>query len=565
MGKTTCTTGLRRRIALLSAVSVLAGTAMIGAAGAATAQAAPATPAAVAAVAAAEVDSRGNRFGPGYVNEAHEELMAHPEVQRVLQQDSLRPGTAAYDEVLAKLAMTLGKEVVGELFRFGLGNVFEIVFDLFEKSEADPMGETLTEVMASLDSLQQLQQQTLDEIRALHDAIKLSTFENLNANVEGEFGRIMMQTRIAALLAEQDEVDPAIARGVGEALAGSVGQISTQVADTRGGGSIPALIDAFDESVTTGNEFWHNLDTYRDSVRAILAQAVVTATAVTQTWDPAGVYARAIADTSVATVTRMYNFGLQPAKVKDQNKNAVNYLQLQGAMALTGRFNPTSPNAWGTSPRLPANRDSQTWELQVAGTELLEEHLKQMAADYKPWVHDGKTLEQHLRDNGMATRFAYDDSIRVVNYTTGASKCTFFDGGYKYHFSTVAVDFGTIVGNEYQRQTIDYRSTGPDNGKAYNHHGKVEKCKNLSTKWAYVRGSNDEAQGKSAEAVETLRHIFQTRDVMTPPPNEHIGEYLVRSVDRQLGQGVVWVAQNNSATGYLTDYDADRIQRAAFG
>ena len=549
------------QVALLSAAAVLAGTAMMGVKSPAAASAAP------AAIALTDADSRGASFGPDYVNQAHEELMANPEVQRLLEQADLDQNKAAYSEALANLGKALGKEVAGELFRFGLGNVIDLVFDLFEKSESDPLYETLNEMMASLDSLHHLQQQTLDEVRALHDAIKLSTFESLNANVEGEFGRIMIQTRIASLLAEQDEVDPGIARGVGEALAGSVGQIATQVADTRGGGTIPALIDAFAENVTTGNEFWANLDAYRDNVRAMLAQAVVTATAVAENWDPAGIYAQAIADTTLETVTRMYGFGLQPNKLV-ANGQRTDYVQLRGGMALTARFTPGQANILGVNPSNAANQNNEAWELEVATSELLEAHLQKMAADYRPALHGGKTLEHHLRDNGMATRFAYDDTIRVVNYTTGTSQCTFFgsgDGGHRYHFSTVAVDFGTIVGNNYERQTIDYRNAGKNHQAVYNHHGLVERCKNLSTQWVYVRGSNDEARAKSAERVEFLRGVFQKRNVMTAPPNQHIGEHLVRSVDKKLGQGVVWVAANNSATGHLTDYDPGRIEEAAFG
>ena len=517
--------------------------------------------AAPVAITAVDVDSRGNHFGASYVNKAHQDLMANPEVQRLLEQSDLQAGTAAYDDAAAKLAKSLGKELFGELFRFGLGSVFDVVFDLFGKSEADPLNETLNEIMASLDSLQQLQQQTLQEIEALHDAIKLQTYRTLNAHVVMVAGEIEMQTRIAALLAEQGEVDPDIARGVGEALAGSVGQISYLVVDAESG-TIPALIDAFDENVTNGNDYWNNLDTYRDNVRAMLAQAVVTASAVADNWDPAGTYAQAIADTSVETVATMYEFGVQPDKLTGGNRNGADYFQVQGEMALTPRFNPGA-NMWGVMPYL--NEDQETWELKVASTELLEGHLQKMAANYRPSLHDGKTLEQYLRDNDFPTRFAYDDSIRVVNYTTGASKCTWFSTQYRYHYSTVAVDFGTIVGNDYERQTIDYRSTGEANDTTFNHHGKVERCKNLSTSWKHVRGSNNEARAASAERVEYLRHLFQTRDVMTPPPNEHLGEGIVRRVDNKLGQGVVWVAPNNSATGYLTDFDPDRINEAAFG
>ncbi len=43
-------------------------------------------------------------------------------------------------------------------------------------------------------------------------------------------------------------------------------------------------------------------------------------------------------------------------------------------------------------------------------------------------------------------------------------------------------------------------------------------------------------------------------------------ESLVRRVDNKLGQGAVWVTPNNNiTTGYLTDFDADRISEAAFG
>ena len=57
-----------------------------------------------------------------------------------------------------------------------------------------------------------------------------------------------------------------------------------------------------------------------------------------------------------------------------------------------------------------------------------------------------------------------------------------------------------------------------------------------------------------------LRHN-SVRDV----GGEHTRESLVRRVDNKLGQGVVWVTPNNCPTGYLTDFDADRISEAAFG
>ncbi len=58
-----------------------------------------------------------------------------------------------------------------------------------------------------------------------------------------------------------------------------------------------------------------------------------------------------------------------------------------------------------------------------------------------------------------------------------------------------------------------------------------------------------------------LRHN-SVRDV----GGEHTRESLVRRVDNKLGQGVVWVTPNNNiTTGYLTDFDADRISEAAFG
>ncbi len=517
--------------------------------------------AAPVAITAVDVDSRGNHFGASYVNKAHQDLMANPEVQRLLEQSDLQAGTAAYNEAAAKLAKSLGKELFGELFRFGLGSVFDVVFDLFGTSEADPLNETLNEIMTSLDSLQQLQQQTLEQTKALHDAIKLQTYKELNAHFVMAAGDINTQTELAALLAEADEVDPDIARGIGEALAGSVGQISYLLVHPESG-TIPALIDAFDENVTNGNDYWNNLDTYRDNARAILAQAVVTASAVADNWDPAAIYAQVIADTSVETVANMYKFGVQPDKLRNNGDFGVSRvrdsLQVQGEMALTPRFNPGA-DMWGVMPYL--NEDQETWELEVASTELLEGHLQKMAANYRPSLHDGKTLEQHLRDNDFPTRFAYDDSIRVVNYTTGASKCTWFSTQYRRHYSTVAVDFGTIVGNDYERQTIDYRSTGEANDQTFLEDGKVERCKNLSTSWKHESGSNDEARAAAAENAEYLRHLFQTRDV----GGEHTRESLVRRVDNKLGQGVVWVTPNNCPTGYLTDFDADRISEAAFG
>ncbi len=438
-----------------------------------------------------------------------------------------------FEKMLYEKAKNMGKDLFGQLGGVVGGTVGDFLYKSilegfgFDTSTGpDPVMEAFAQVNQSLELLQKQTQQLLANLEDVQNDVNWGAFVALDQELQTTLSNVQWVADSFGLFVAYDirPTDQTLISAM-ETLDRAMYEIDTQAAH-HDSGSIPALMKAYDRKVTNGDDLWKAIEEYRDHVRSNVARAIITMEIIDDHWG----------EDFPEFETRRVNAAKKAIKIgEDMYQHGVRPPTPSNGPAIQAKGGAYAISAHGNG--------AKGWSLTTQGSPThpavveLENTLRNIADNYRPAEHGGKSLERYLLDNDMPTKFSFPGTAKIDEIRGSGTLDRWVDMQVRYRvaevsgnsFSTGWRDYGERKTRVYQESWAPFIGWGIKSG----HESKRD-----AGLWAMNIPKGQCETAMSHGNIDGFR-----------------AKFYVASTNGTF---------KNGASGFLTDLRADAIREAAF-